>query len=71
MKITLIIQVPTKGTTEEAQAGGYTFPPEQAKEYDYNHYYMHYYQQAYNVWSGKEDFIIVNWRGVAPTCFNT
>ena len=39
--------------TDDAGVTGYTFPPEQPKEYDYNDYYMHYYQQAYHMWSGE------------------
>ena len=37
---------------DETGVSGYTFPPEQHKEYDYNDYYMHYYQEAYHMWSG-------------------
>lgn len=36
----------------EDPTAGYTFPPDQVKDYDYNDYYMHYYQQAYHAWTG-------------------
>ena len=44
---------PKEGETEGGAGEGYQFPPDQAKDYDYSEYYMHYYQQAYQQYQSE------------------